>query len=134
MNDNFFFTVYDLLPLLERFRPNKHISSGKLKARQRENDKLEADDDGSFKIRTVSGTNLIDVKIDTNAGLGKKKRNELKRIIVEAIKETLNLSWTLVGLIIATLTLTGSARQITGVATIITLAIWLLTISFRKGD
>ena len=52
---------------MERFRPNKHISSGKLKARQRENDKLEADDDGSFKIRTVSGTNLIDVKIDTDA-------------------------------------------------------------------
>ena len=54
--------------------------------------------------------------------------------LVQAIKETLNLSWTLVGLIIATLTLTGSARQITGLATIITLAIWLLTISFRKGD
>ena len=53
---------------------------------------------------------------------------------VEAIKETLNLSWTLVGLVIATLTLTGSARQITGLATIITLGIWLLTISFRKGD
>ena len=51
---------------------------------------------------------------------------------VEAIKETLNLSWTLVGLIIATLTLTGSARQISGLATLITLAIWLLTISFRK--
>tara|TARA_Y100001938_G_C7924032_1_gene345956 strand:+ start:120 stop:302 length:183 start_codon:yes stop_codon:yes gene_type:complete len=51
---------------------------------------------------------------------------------VQAIKETLNLSWTLVGLIIATLTLTGSAQQITGLATIITLIIWLLTISFRK--
>ena len=51
---------------------------------------------------------------------------------VEAIKETLNLSWTLVGLVIATLTLTGSAQQITGLATIITLAIWLLTIGFRK--
>ena len=51
---------------------------------------------------------------------------------VQAIKETLNLSWTLVGLIIATLTLTGSARQITGVATIITLAVWLLTIGFRN--
>ena len=51
---------------------------------------------------------------------------------IEAIKETLNLSWTLVGLIIATLTLTGSARNITGIATIITLAVWLLTISFRK--
>ena len=60
--------------------------------------------------------------------------NKLWKWDVAAIKETLNLSWTLVGLIIATLTLTGSARQITGVATIITLAIWLLTISFRKGD
>ena len=60
--------------------------------------------------------------------------NKLWTWFVAAIKETLYLSWTLVGLIIATLTLTGSARQITGVATIITLAIWLLTISFRKGD
>ena len=52
--------------------------------------------------------------------------------IIEIIKETLNLSWTLVGLVIATLTLTGSAQQITGLATIITLVIWLLTIGFRK--
>ena len=52
--------------------------------------------------------------------------------IVEAVKETLNLSWTLVGLIIATLTLTGSAQQITGLATICTLILWLATISFRK--
>ena len=54
--------------------------------------------------------------------------------IVAAIKETLNLSWTLVGLVIATLTLTGTAQQVTGLATVTTLAIWLLTISFRKGD
>lgn len=52
--------------------------------------------------------------------------------IIEIIKETLNLSWTLVGLVIATLTLTGSAQQITGLATVITLAVWLLTIGFRK--
>tara|TARA_B100000214_G_C23599762_1_gene460147 strand:- start:198 stop:410 length:213 start_codon:yes stop_codon:yes gene_type:complete len=51
---------------------------------------------------------------------------------IEIIKETLNLSWTLVGLVIATLTLTGSAQQITGLATLITLVIWLLTIGFRK--
>jgi len=51
---------------------------------------------------------------------------------VEAIKETLNLSWTLVGLVIATLTLTGSAQQVTGLATIITLAIWLITLGWRK--
>jgi hypothetical protein len=58
--------------------------------------------------------------------------NKILKWIREAIKETLNLSWTLVGLIIATLTLTGSAQTITGLATIITLIIWLLTISFRK--
>tara|TARA_R110002050_G_scaffold253986_10_gene392355 strand:- start:336 stop:518 length:183 start_codon:yes stop_codon:yes gene_type:complete len=51
---------------------------------------------------------------------------------IEIIKETLNLSWTLVGLVIATLTLTGSAQQVTGLATVITLIIWLLTIGFRK--
>ena len=52
--------------------------------------------------------------------------------LIEIIKETLNLSWTLVGLVIATLTLTGSAQQITGLATLITLGVWLLTIRFRK--
>jgi len=51
---------------------------------------------------------------------------------ITIVKETLNLSWTLVGLVIATLTLTGSAQQITGLATVITLVIWLLTIGFRK--
>ena len=60
--------------------------------------------------------------------------NKLWKWFVQAIKETLNLSWTLVGLIIATLTLTGSAQQVTGVATVITLAVWLLTIGFRKGE
>ena len=57
---------------------------------------------------------------------------KIKAWIKEAIKETLNLSWTLVGLVIATLTLTGSAQQITGLATVITLVIWLLTIGFRR--
>jgi len=51
--------------------------------------------------------------------------------LIRAIKETLNLSWTLVGLVIATLTLTGSAQQVTGLATMVTLAVWLLTIGFR---
>tara|TARA_R110002020_G_scaffold91245_12_gene221811 strand:- start:3792 stop:3974 length:183 start_codon:yes stop_codon:yes gene_type:complete len=51
---------------------------------------------------------------------------------IDAVKETLNLSWTLVGLVIATLTLTGTAQQVTGLATVTTLAIWLLTIRFRN--
>ena len=62
----------------------------------------------------------------------KKAIKKIWNWLIEIIKETLNLSWTLVGLIIATLTLTGSAQQITGLATIITLVIWLLTIGFRK--
>jgi hypothetical protein len=53
---------------------------------------------------------------------------------IEIIKETLNLSWTLVGLIIATLTLTGSAQQITGLATVVTLVVWLLTMNFRSKE
>ncbi len=57
---------------------------------------------------------------------------KLWKWLIEIVKETLNLSWTLVGLVIATLTLTGSAQQITGIATLITLLIWLLTIKFRK--
>ena len=50
--------------------------------------------------------------------------NKLWSWFVQAIKETLNLSWTLVGLIIATLTLTGQAQTITAMATVITLTIW----------
>ena len=58
--------------------------------------------------------------------------DKLWKWLIEAVKETLNLSWTLVGLIIATLTLTGQAQQVTAIATVVTLAIWLLTIGFRK--
>ena len=57
---------------------------------------------------------------------------KLSNWIIDAIKETLNLSWTLVGLVIATLTLTGSAQQVTGLATVITLGIWLITLGWRK--
>ena len=59
--------------------------------------------------------------------------NRIWKWFIQIVKETLNLSWTLVGLIIATLTLTGSAQQITGLATLITLGVWLLTIGFRKS-
>ena len=53
--------------------------------------------------------------------------------LVEAIRETLALSWTILGLVISYLTLSGQAATITGVRLIITLTIWLLTISFRKN-
>ena len=59
--------------------------------------------------------------------------NRIWKWFIQIVKETLNLSWTLVGLVIATLTLTGSAQQITGLATLITLGVWLLTIGYRKN-
>lgn len=38
-------------------------------------------------ILVLIGLYWVKVKIDTRAGLGKKKANQLKRIIVEALKE-----------------------------------------------
>ena len=35
----------------------------------------------------LAGIYWVKVKIDTRAGLGRKKQNQLKKIIVEAIKE-----------------------------------------------
>ena len=57
---------------------------------------------------------------------------KLKDWFIEAIRETVGLSWTLVGLIISYFTLTGAAQRITGMGIIITLAVWLVTINFRK--
>ncbi len=38
-------------------------------------------------LLTIIGLYWVKVKIDSSAGLGRKKRRELKNIIVEAIKE-----------------------------------------------
>ena len=38
-------------------------------------------------LLTIIGLYWVKVKIDSSAGLGRKKRRELKKIIVEAIKE-----------------------------------------------
>ena len=37
---------------------------------------------------TIIGLYLVKVKIDTSAGLGRKKRNQIKQVIVEAITES----------------------------------------------
>ena len=62
----------------------------------------------------------------------KNKNQVIANQVIELMKTAGN-DWCS-GLVIATLTLTGSAQQVTGLATLITLGIWLLTISFRKGD
>jgi hypothetical protein len=52
----------------------------------------------------------------------------------EAIKESIAQVWTLLGFFIAWLTLTGTAQQVVGLATVIATAIWLLTIPLRKEE
>ena len=39
-------------------------------------------------LLVLAGVYWVKVKIDTRAGLGRKKQNQLKKIIVEAIKES----------------------------------------------
>jgi len=52
----------------------------------------------------------------------------------EAVKESIAQVWTLLGFFIAWLTLTGTAQDVVGIATIIATAIWLVTIPLRKED
>ena len=52
--------------------------------------------------------------------------------IGEILKETLAQTFTLLGFFIAWLTLTGTAKDIVGVAILISLGLWLLTIGIRN--
>ena len=52
----------------------------------------------------------------------------------EVIKESIAQIFTLLGFFIAWLTLTGSAQQVVGLATIIATVIWLATIPLRKEE
>jgi hypothetical protein len=52
--------------------------------------------------------------------------------IKDAILESINQVFTILGFFIAWLTLTGTARDIVGVATVAALAVWLITIPLRK--
>lgn len=54
--------------------------------------------------------------------------------IKDAIMESINQVFTLLGFFIAWLTLTGSARDIVGIAIIWSTMIWLLTIRLRDKE
>ena len=53
---------------------------------------------------------------------------------VEVIKESIAQIFTVLGFFIAWLTMTGTAQQLTGIATIVALVIWLATIPLRKEE
>jgi hypothetical protein len=52
----------------------------------------------------------------------------------EVIKESIAQIFTILGFFIAWLTMTGTAQQLTGLATLIAIVIWLATIPLRKED
>ena len=54
--------------------------------------------------------------------------------IKDAVLESINQVFTILGFFIAWLTLTGTARDIVGIATLLALAIWLITIPLRKEE
>jgi hypothetical protein len=53
--------------------------------------------------------------------------------VKDAFVESLNQTWTLLGMFVAWCVLTGSARTIVGYAILLSLSIWLLTIHLRKS-
>lgn len=52
----------------------------------------------------------------------------------EVVKESIAQIFTLLGFFIAWLTLTGTAQQVVGVATLVCTVIWLATIPLRKEE
>ena len=52
----------------------------------------------------------------------------------EVVKESIAQIFTLLGFFIAWLTLTGTAQQVVGVATVVATVIWLATIPLRKEE
>ena len=55
------------------------------------------------------------------------------RWIKDALVETLNQTWTLLGMFTAWCVLDGSARTVIGQAIIFSLVVWLLTLYLREG-
>ena len=54
--------------------------------------------------------------------------------IKDAVLESINQVFTILGFFIAWLTLTGTARDIVGMATLAALSLWLITIPLRKEE
>jgi hypothetical protein len=53
------------------------------------------------------------------------------KFIKALLKDIIEQAWTLLGMIVAWLVLEGSARDVTGMLIVITLAIWIITFPLR---
>lgn len=54
------------------------------------------------------------------------------KLIKEIIKDLIDQSWTLLGMIVAWLVLEGTAKDLTGNLILITLAVWIVTFRLRN--
>ena len=61
-----------------------------------------------------------------------KVATKILKWLKDAIVESIAQIFTLLGFFIAWLTLTGTAQQVVGIATVASTAIWLLTIPLRQ--
>ncbi len=58
----------------------------------------------------------------------------LAKFVKDIVVESINQVFTILGFFVAWLTLTGTARDIVGYATLFSIGIWLLTIRLREED
>jgi len=56
----------------------------------------------------------------------------MKKLLKELFRDIIDQSWTLLGMVVAWLVLEGSARDVTGMLILVTLAVWILTFRIRN--
>ena len=54
------------------------------------------------------------------------------KLIKEIIKDLIDQSWTLLGMVVAWLVLEGTAKDLTGNLIIVTLSVWIVTFRLRN--
>lgn len=54
------------------------------------------------------------------------------KLIKEIIKDLIDQSWTLLGMVVAWLVLEGTAKDLTGNLILVTLAVWIVTFRLRN--
>lgn len=56
----------------------------------------------------------------------------MKKFLLGLFKDIIDQSWTLLGMAVAWLVLEGSARDLTGLLILVTLAVWVITYPIRR--
>lgn len=54
------------------------------------------------------------------------------KLLKEIIKDLIDQSWTLLGMVVAWLVLEGTAKDLTGNLILVTLAVWMVTFRLRN--